>query len=345
MRSFFSPQPASDDGAAASEQGERGDGRRHHAGLLRVGGPTARAGARRARGRRTARWPTRRAGRTAAYARARLELRDRLQDEVAEPVARTRPARRSTAPITATATAIFAPREQRRQRGGQLDVAEGLPARGVQRAQELDLVGVDAAERRRASLTTTGKKQMRAMIASFGRHAEAEPDHEQRRDDHDRDRLRRHEQRIERRAAASGESGGRRPGRRRPRARRAMPSSTSCAVTTRCPSSRPRSLHSASATSLGRGEQEVRRRAPSGVQLPAAEQRERRAARRRTTQAFMPAPRSARSARSRRATTAGSVRRARAREARPAAPRRRAPAAARARRPGRRARPPPRRRG
>ena len=58
--------------------------------------------------------------------------------------------------------------ERRRQRRRQLGEAERLPARGVERAQQLELV----AGRPRASpstvVTSTGKKQISAITTSFG---------------------------------------------------------------------------------------------------------------------------------------------------------------------------------
>ena len=96
-----------------------------------------------------------------------LELRDRLEHEVAEARSSSPAYSANTAPITATATAIFAPLQRGRAARPALDVAERLPARGVERAQQLELVGVDAPSAS-SVVTTTGKKQTSAMIASFG---------------------------------------------------------------------------------------------------------------------------------------------------------------------------------
>ena len=51
------------------------------------------------------------------------------------------------APMTATVSEMRAPLIARGQRGGQLGEAEGLPARGVERAQQLELLGVHGGER------------------------------------------------------------------------------------------------------------------------------------------------------------------------------------------------------
>ena len=50
------------------------------------------------------------------------------------------------APITPTASAMRAPLSAAGQRRRQLGEAEGLPARGVERAQQLELVGIDGGE-------------------------------------------------------------------------------------------------------------------------------------------------------------------------------------------------------
>ncbi len=80
----------------------------------------------------------------------------------------------NTAPMTATATAIFAPRQRAGQRGRQLDAAERLPARGVERAHQLEQLGVDAAqpvERRDDDREEADERDDRELR----RDAEAEP--------------------------------------------------------------------------------------------------------------------------------------------------------------------------
>ena len=58
--------------------------------------------------------------------------------------------------------------ERRGQRRRQLGEAERLPARGVERAQQLQLVGVDGAKPSTV-VTSTGKKQISAITTSLGK--------------------------------------------------------------------------------------------------------------------------------------------------------------------------------
>ena len=137
----------------------------------------------------------------------------------------------STAPITATATAILAPVSSARKRRGHLEVAEDLRRREASRVR-ISLSRSGSTEASPSSVVTMiGKKQTSAMTTSLGSMPEAEPDHEQRRDDDDRDRLRRDQQRIDGAAEGRREVDRDRAAQRRRRPRRAMPSRTSRPVT------------------------------------------------------------------------------------------------------------------
>ena len=230
----------------------------------------------------------------------------------------------------------------------------------------ISLIASGSTERRPSSaLTVIGKKQIRATITIFGRDPEAEPDHQDRRDDDDRDRLRGDDQRVGgvRRTAPRGASRRRRRRRRRVRRRGRA----------RSPAASPRRFRRAatrfSQSELGdfrrRGDEEVLEaervgdRPGRGGELP-----ERRAARR-AAERQQPAPRIVRGSlpsRQRTATRAQGAQRpladgdegrvgdggvavggarARARAAR----RRSGPGGRRGRRRGRRGRAPPRRHG
>ena len=169
----------------------------------------------------------------------------------------------STAPITATATAIFAPLNSAGQRGRRLDAAERLKARGVERAHELAQLGVDprqAVERGHDDREEADQADDRQL----GREAEAEPDDEQRGDDHDRDGLGGDEQGVDgaaQRAREVHRDGAGDPGRDRDDdAEQNLP-----AVTRKLSHSSARSFHSAEATSCGRGQQESRSDAAQGA--------------------------------------------------------------------------------
>jgi len=86
-------------------------------------------------------------------------------------------------------------REQGGERGRALDVAERLGAGGVERAHELAQVGIhrgEAVERRHDD----GEEADQADDGELRGEVVAEPRHEQRRHDHDRNGLRGHEQGI-----------------------------------------------------------------------------------------------------------------------------------------------------
>ena len=136
--SAFSPQPASGERDAAT-RGERPHARARRRPASRRGARAAANSAVERDGHRRTAGPWRR---TRARSRAaRWRSAARCPSPESEPAHSA-----NTAPITATAAAIFAPVNAGGQRGGRLEEAQPLPARGVERAQQLARVGVDVAQ-------------------------------------------------------------------------------------------------------------------------------------------------------------------------------------------------------
>ena len=74
------------------------------------------------------------------------------------------------------------PGEDEGQRGRQADHAEGLPAARLQRRHQIDPILLDRLRRPATVFTRIGKKAITAVISTFDCDAEAEPDHQQRRE-------------------------------------------------------------------------------------------------------------------------------------------------------------------
>ena len=210
-----------------------------------------RAGAARpVRERRRARSRRRPSRPTAAYARGVWRLGIAWSIRWPEAAGRARPTRRArrrsprSPPRSGRPTARrAAPRAAR---------SGGTSASGSRRACVISLPSSGSIARRPSNVvTTTGKKQISAMITSLGSDPEADPVDEQRREDHQRHGLRADHQRVQRAAQQVRRCGSPRPGRARRRAPAAIPRPTSSAVTRRLSSSSPRSSHSAVATCDG----------------------------------------------------------------------------------------------